>query len=177
VVPLPFQVPRVFPLRKALLLFRSQEAALIHSQYSDFPVLFTLFHPLEEIRTVAFFAGVSQASPAPRSAVIPSPRKGDGAFADEPLRFITDPSFLPLSVTREKCFLLARSQGSVGIWRFVKPKGTRDLLFSSPAFGRPSVFSPGPKAAWSPGAARAGVGASIEGVPPDLFMEMVFELG
>lgn len=185
-IPLPFQISRIFALHKALLLFRSESSALIHSQYSDFPILFTLYHPLEEIRPVAFFTPISIASPLPKYTVIPSPNhKNDFPptpptrqfpFGEEDkLRFITDLSFIPLQITKEQCYLLARSNESISIWKFTKQKGNRDLLYSSRKFARQSVFSPVTKATTSPGSARAEIKATLEGIPPDLFMEMIFE--
>ncbi|OHT01327.1 hypothetical protein TRFO_07549 [Tritrichomonas foetus] len=194
-IAVPFQIDRIFALHKALLLYRSQNSALMYSQYEEFPILFTLFHPLEEIRPVAFFTPISS-SPLPKFTTIPSPnRRPNFDFSATPplpqftsnssdtqdLHYITDLNFSPLQISSEHCYLLAAEpfNESVSIWKFNEPQGNRDLLFTSPHFMKsPSIFSPPsqPKSMLSPGAAaRADLKATLEGIPPDLFMEMIFE--
>lgn len=192
-IAVPFQIEKIFPLHKALLLYRSQNSALMYSQYEEFPILFTLFHPLEEIRPVAFYTPVSS-SPLPKFTTIPSPNRSSFDYSSTPipqfnqsssetsdLHYITDLNFTPLQISSEHCYLLASEpfNESISIWKFNEPQGNRDLLFTSPHFIKsPSIFSPPAqiKPLLSPSsAARADLKATLEGIPPDLFMEMIFE--
>ena len=190
-IAVPFQIEKIFALHKALLLYRSQNSALMYSQYEEFPILFTLFHPLEEIRPVAFFTPVSS-SPLPKFTTIPSPNRRPNfdfctsspmaQYSDSvDLHYITDLNFTPLQISSERCYLLASEpfNESISIWKFNEPQGNRDLLFTSPHFLKtPSIFSPPiqQKTMLSPSAAaRADLKATLEGIPPDLFMEMIFE--
>lgn len=192
-IAVPFQIAKIFPLHKALLLYRSQNSALMYSQYEEFPILFTLFHPLEEIRPVAFFTP-NTSSPLPKFTTISSPNRSNFDFPSTPisqynqglsksndLHYITDLNFNPIQISREHCYLLASEpfNDSISIWKFNEPHGNRDLLFNSPHFLKsPSIFSPPTKTKnlLSPGsAARADLKATLEGIPPDLFMEMILE--
>ena len=113
----PFPISKIYPLHKALLLFRDLNIGFTHPQLQDFPILFTLFHPLEEIRPVALsshFASIPAYpnSPMPRFTSIPSPTPRKNAFEaqksqtneEKELFFITDDSFIPLSLSPEHCF-------------------------------------------------------------------------
>lgn len=189
-IPLPFQISMIYPLNKALLLIRETKSTLYQmDQYCDFPIIFTLFHPLEEIRPVAYTSHLNQSS-LPKFTTIQSPSARDGmttppapSFAninDQDLSFITDKGFMPLQVSTERCYLLASTQNEISIWKFNEPQGNRDLLYSSPHFVKssPSIFSPPvrTKNMLSPGAAaRAEIKATLEGIPPDLFMEVVLD--
>lgn len=184
-VPIQFQISKMFPLHRSLLLFRSSQSSLIYQQYHDFPVLFTLFHPLEEIRPVAYYN--MSFSPLPKHTAITSPnlrkKKHHDSFKNDVMEkkifYITDLNFQPLQVSDERAYLLASSGNATSIWRFVEPNGNRDLLFASPHLTRsPSVFSPpvSRKLMDSQGmSAKKELKLVLESVPPDLYMEMIFD--
>ncbi|KAH0790236.1 anaphase-promoting complex subunit 1 [Histomonas meleagridis] len=179
-IPLPFQIAKIFPLHKSLLLFRSPNSSLIHSQYSDFPVLFTLFHVLEEIRPVAF-STPNISTPLPKYTTIQTPKTFGDSFADfeKDLSYITDLGFVPLQVSDQRGYLLSYANDSISIWKLRDANRSRDLLFSSPHYIRsPSIFSPPAikPYLYSPTTdARIEIKSTLEGIPPDLYMEMIYE--
>jgi len=185
-IPLPFQISRIISLHKALLLIRSNNSTFFHPQYSDFPVLFTLFHPLEEIRPVAF-NNINFRSPKPKYTTISSPKPmhsfdqfdAPKVYDGGEVFFITDTHFEPLFVANGKSYLLAQADGISSIWKFNEPSTNRDLLYHSPKFGRtPSIFSPKKALSdfGSPGfVAQSDIKATLEGIPPDLYMQVLYE--
>ena len=190
-IPLPFQISKIFAFHKALLLVRSQSSSFLHPQYADFPVLFSLLHPLEEIRPVALhdtFSSQPQSHPRFTTVPSPSPRRGDFSFpipttpvkqeVDDTLCFITDSSFDPIHVSNERGHMIAKTETGITAWKIFEPVASnRDILFASPHLLRsPSIFSPPKRVSGmvSPGAsARADIQATLEGIPPDLFIESI----
>lgn len=175
-IPLPFQMEKLFPLHKSLLLFRSKSSILMHEQYKNFPVLFTLFHVLEEIRPVAFLKP-KISTPIPKYTTISSPRAKQNK--EEDFSYIIDLDFNPLMVLEKRAYLLASANNYLSVWSFKKTKQNRDLLFTSPRFVRsPSIFSPPPASIMlnSPRSdTKDDLKETLEGIPPDLYMNMIFE--
>lgn len=181
-IPLPFPISRIFALHKAILLVRAQCSSFLQNQFSDFPILFTLFHPLEEIRPVAFNDTLSkQFHPKFTTIMSPSPRRNHQVplKTEDTLCFITDNNFMPLHVSNERVYMVAKTNDVATVYKFIEPTSSRELLFSSPHFRRsPSIFSP-PRpytGLSSPGTdARNEIQATLEGIPPDLFIESLYD--
>lgn len=183
-IPLPFQIETIYPLHKSLLLVRTQTSTFLHPQYSDFPILFTLSHPLEDIRPIALNTN-SFNSPRPRYTTIssPSPRRYNIDVMTTPTKqdsvcFIVDQLFRPLYVSNERRYIFACTDKYISVWKLQESTKSRDILYSSPKFIKsPSIFSP-PKNTHqfgSPGElARADIKATLEGIPPDLLMESIY---